>query len=249
MKVTLLNPEETKNLFVDWGMTSKVCYGTPVPEEEPERSKKLAGIGKHCMRSGHFSGSRGSYIKFQIDEAPRFMLDQLYRQEIGVFKNMASFRYIDKDGFLYDLPDEIVDNPELVKKYDIHMFQTAELYSEIQDYVYQKTGKHERANEQARYVLPMSTLTAGVIGFSPEAFIHLMNVRLCVRAEDRIQELARLMREAVLEVLPELKPKLVPSCQALLWCPEGKQSCGAYPTREELQKVWQKHKPKSKEEV
>ena len=234
MKVTLLNPEEVKNLFIDWGITSRCCYNTEVPDEEPRRSKRLAGIGKHCMNSGHFSGSRGDFIKFQIDDAPRFTLDQLFRAEIGVFKNMASFRYIGKEGFMYDIPDEIKDNRDLVIAYDQHMLATAELYSQIQQYIYEKTGNHERANEQARYVLPMSTCTSGVIGFTIEAFIHLMNVRLCVRAEDRIRELAILMRDEVLPILPELKDKLVPSCQANLWCPEGKQSCGAYPTREEV---------------
>ena len=237
MKVTLLNPEETKNLFVEWGITSKCCYNTSVPNEEPQRSKKLAGIGKHCMTSNHFSGSRGTYIRFLIEDAPRFTLDQAYRQEVGVFKNMASFRYIGKDGFAYDIPDEIKDNRELMIAYDKHMLETAQLYCDIQEYVYNKTSSHERANEQARYVLPMATFTDGVMGFTIEALIHFMNIRLCVRAEDRIQEMARLMRDEVLEVLPELKDKLVPNCQAMLYCPEGRQSCGAYPTKKELQEM------------
>ena len=235
MKVTLLNPEETKNLFVEWGECSKICYNTPIPEKNPE--KKLAGIGKHCMASNHFSGSRGTYIRFLIEDAPRFTLDQAYRQEVGVFKNMASFRYIGKDGFVYDIPDEIKDNRELVIAYDKHMLETAQLYCDIQEYVYNKTSSHERANEQARYVLPMATFTDGVMGFTIEALIHFMNIRLCVRAEDRIQEMARLMRDEVLEVLPELKDKLVPNCQAMLYCPEGSQSCGTYPTKKELQEM------------
>ena len=242
MKVTLLNPEEVKNLFVSWGATSKICYNTPVPDEEPMHSKRLAGIGKHCMGSGHMSGSRGVYIKFLIEDAPRFTLDQAYRHVVGVMCNMASFRYIGKEGFMYDIPDEIKDNRDLVVSYDQHMLETANLYSQIQEYIYEKTGNHERANEQARYVLPMSTCTSGVMGFTIEALIHFMNMRLCVRAEDRIRELAMLMRDAVLEVLPELKDKLVPSCQANLWCPEGKQSCGAYPTKVEVKEMIESYK-------
>jgi hypothetical protein len=59
-------------------------------------------------------------------------------------------------------------------------------------------------------------------------------MRLCVRTEDVHRKLAMLNKEAALEVMPELKNDLVPNCQAMLWCPEGKKSCGAYPTKKEL---------------
>ena len=74
-----------------------------------------------------------------------------------------------------------------------------------------------------------------------EALIHFMNMRLCVRAEDKIRELAIAMKDATLELLPELKDKLVPNCQAMLWCPEGRHSCGAYPTKEALKDIINKN--------
>lgn len=118
-----------------------------------------------------------------------------------------------------------------------HMDDTAELYREIQSYVLEKTGKKERANESARYVLPMSTHTSFVIGFTTEALIHFCQARLCVRAEDKIRELAMGMRDEALKAVPELKARLVPQCQWMLYCPEGKHSCGAYPTRKELKEI------------
>lgn len=118
-----------------------------------------------------------------------------------------------------------------------HMDDTAELYREIQSYVLEKTGKKERANESARYVLPMSTRTSFVIGFTTEALIHFCQARLCVRAEDKIRELAMGMRDEALKAVPELKARLVPQCQWMLYCPEGKHSCGAYPTRKELKEI------------
>ena len=45
------------------------------------------------------------------------------------------------------------------------------------------------------------------------------------------------MKNEVVEVLPELKSKLVPNCQAFLWCPEGAKSCHAYPTKKELKEM------------
>ena len=226
MKVELLNPEEVKNLFKNWGNTSKICYATET--DEPEK------IGKSCMYSGHYSGSRGDYIKFLITDCPRFTVDQLARSSIGCFMNVASFRYIDKGVFGYEIPAEIKDNIELVKKYDKHMAETIDLYAEIRDYVLSKGKTRERACEQARYVLPMATHTSMVIGFTVEALQHLCNQRLCTRAEDMIRKCVELMRDETLKVLPELKPRLVPTCEWNLWCPEGKKSCGRYPTRKEL---------------
>lgn len=229
MKVTILNPAETTKLFEYWGMASCVCYDTET--ETPEK------VGKHCMNSGHFSGSRGRFILFKVEGCPRFTIDQVVRHEIGVMKNVQSFRYVSKDSFAYEVPVEITDNEDLLSKYHAHMMATMDLYSEIQNYVFDKTGSHERANEQARHVLPISTHADFVVGMTVEALIHFENARLCIRAEDKIRELALMFRQVTLELLPELKDKLVPNCQALLWCPEGKASCGAYPTKKQLKQM------------
>lgn len=229
MKVTILNPEETTRLFEYWGKASCVCYDTTT--NTPEK------IGKGCMNSGHYSGSRGRYILFKVEGCPRFCIDQAVRHEDGVMKNVQSFRYVSKDSFAYEVPSEITDNELLLAKYHAHMMKTMELYTEIQEYVFSKTNSHGRANEQARYVLPISTHADFVIGMTVEALIHFTNVRLCVRAEDKIRELAFAMKKATIELLPELKDKLVPNCQALLWCPEGTASCGAYPTKNQLKQM------------
>lgn len=226
MKVTLLNPEEVQKLFHYWGLFSKECYGTET--DQPDK------VGRNCFYSNHFSGSRSQYIIFKVEDVPRLTIDQAVRHEQGVAKNVGSFRYLDKSSFVYSVPPQIEDNPELLQKYHNHMMNTIDLYIEIQDYVYNKTNVHETANENARYVLPMATHSTFVIGFDVEAVMHFCQSRLCVRAEQPIRELAGLMRDAVLELLPELKARLVPQCQWLLWCPEGKKSCGAYPTRKEL---------------
>lgn len=234
MQVKILNPEQAKELFHWWGMASKVCYDT--------KTDNPASIGKHCMYSGHYSGSRAQYILFQVDNCPRFTIDQAVRHQDGVMKNVQSFRYVSKNSFCYELPEEIKDNDELLGKYMWHMANTIDLYTEIQSYVKEKTGSQERANEQARYVLPMSTHASFVIGMDIEAIIHFCNARLCVRTEDKCRELARLIRDAVLEILPELESRLVPNCQNLLWCPEGKKGCGAYPTKKELKEVIERGK-------
>ena len=117
MKVTLLNPTVLEDLYKNHGEFACECYNT---------DKKYAErVGKKCEDSGHMSGSRCEYIKFEI-EADRGTLEQMMRSEIGVrydnqdkyaymdlieaiprvspdeiVKNLASFRYIDKNNFTY----------------------------------------------------------------------------------------------------------------------------------------------------
>lgn len=225
MKVELINQEDAQNLFKLWTQVASVCYDSAIKNPE--------GIGKHCLKSGHTSGSRGTYFVFKITGVPRFVVDQAIRHEDGVYKNVGSFRYIDKSTFMYEIPSEIIDNDELLKDYIDYMDRGVDIYTRIQSYVLDKTKEKERANEQARYVLTMATHTAFCIGFDIEALIHYLGKRLCVRTEDVHRKMAIMIRDEVLKVFPELKDKLVPQCKQLLWCPESK-SCHAYPTKQEL---------------
>lgn len=234
MNVKILNPDAVSKLFTNWGETSAICYDTHTDDPTP--------IGKGCMANGHFSGSRGDFIKFIVTDIPRFTVDQAVRHEIGVFKNVQSFRYVDKDCFSYEVPVEIADNPKLLAKYNKHMQDTMNLYEDIQSYVLSKGKTQERANEQARYVLPSSTHTAFVIGFTIEGLIHFMHKRLCSRAEDIIRQLAVEMKKEVVKILPNLESRLVPECQYLLFCPENKKSCGAYPKRKEVELLVEQYK-------
>ena len=229
MNVKILNPDAVSKLFTTWGQTSAICYNTHTDDPTP--------IGKGCMANGHFSGSRGDFIKFLVTDIPRFTVDQAVRHEVGVFKNVQSFRYVNENCFTYEIPVEITNNQELVDKYEKHMQDTMGLYKDIQSYVLSNGKTQERANEQARYVLPISTHTAFVIGFTVEGIVHFMHKRLCSRAEDIIRKLAVEMKKEVIKILPNLESRLVPECQYLLWCPEGKKSCGAYPTKKQLKEI------------
>ena len=78
MNVTLLNPEVLSNLYKNHGEFARECYDTP--KQYAER------VGKSCEESGHMSGSRCEYIKFEI-EGDRGTLEQMMRSEIGVRYN------------------------------------------------------------------------------------------------------------------------------------------------------------------
>lgn len=253
MNVTLLNPDVLKNLYKNHGEFACECYDTP--------KKYAERVGKSCEESGHMSGSRCEYIKFEI-EGDRGTMEQTMRSEIGVrynpeekyyymdmieaiprvspdeiVKNMASFRYIDKNNFTYVTPRNIEKYPQALAFYQNCMSNIDTTRRLIKEILIENGVDPHKAVEDANFVLPRATNTKLTIGFTPEALITFMHKRLCSRAQDEIHDIAIAMKKAVSEVNPEFAKELMPHCQYLLWCPEGKKSCGAYPTREELKKI------------
>ena len=92
MNVTLLNPDVLKNLYKNHGEFACECYDTP--------KKYAERVGKSCEESGHMSGSRCEYIKFEI-EGDRGTLEQTMRSEIGVRYNPEEkYYYMDRPFFI-----------------------------------------------------------------------------------------------------------------------------------------------------
>lgn len=260
MQVRIINPEILENLYKNHGEFACECYNTP--------KKYAKKVGEKCVEDGHFSGSRCEYIKFEI-EADRGTLEQIMRSEIGVrynnqdkyaymdliemipavrpdeiVKNMQSFRYVDKNDFTYIIPPTIKKNQ---KARDIYI-QCMEIINNsrfaIREALVEDGVDIHKAVEDANFVLPRATNTKITIGFTPEALIRFMQKRLCTRAQDVIRELAIEMKKEVAKINSQFAKELMPHCQYLLWCPEGKASCGSYPTREMLKDKLQKEEQK-----
>ena len=215
IKVTLLNPDEVKNFIYNHGVIACICYNTD--EKYAER------VGLNCLRSGHTSGSRGDFFKFEI-ECPRFTADQI-------------MRYVDMDNFDCYISPKVAQDPELKAIYEQFEISTREWYQVLRCEMEQRGITGEKANDLMRTLLPIGVPTKLRIGFDIEALIHFMHKRLCTRADEPIRQVARLMRKEVLAVEPRYSEFLVPQCQALMYCPEKHGSCGAYPSKEELRKL------------
>ena len=227
IKVTLLNPDEVKHFIRNHGYMACVCYDTD--ERYAER------VGLNCLESGHLSGSRGDFFKFEI-ECPRFTADQIMRHEQGVFKNCQSQRYVDMDNFECYIPPVVAENRKINSLYRASIETTQLCYKYIRIELERQGITGEKANDLMRTLLPIGVPTKLRIGFDIEALIHFMNKRLCVRADEPIRQVAKLMRDEVLSVEPRYAEYLVPQCQAMMYCPEHK-GCGAYPSKEELKKL------------
>lgn len=253
MRVEIINPEVLENLYHNHGLFACTCYNTP--------DKFADKVGKSCEDEGHMSGSRCEYIKFKISGLDRGTAEQCLRHEIGtsvpfeeqdnysfaeysdlvvdvspdqIVKNMASFRYIDKAGFMFETPATIKNCGKASDFYIDLMGIINDYRTQIKDALVEDGVPEKRAVQDANFVLPRATTTEFVIGFTPEALIHFCHKRLCTRAQEFVRELALLMKKEVAKYNAEFAAELVPHCQHLLWCPEKKHSCHAYPTKDEL---------------
>lgn len=255
MKVEILNPEVLRDLYKNHGLFACICYNTP--EKHAEK------VGKDCQESGHLSGSRCEYIKFRISDLDRGTAEQCLRHEIGVYvpfeyqdnysfadyselvtdvspdqivKNMASFRYIDKDGFKWETPADILMHPDIKKFYDALMQHINGARRMLKQMLVDKGIDPKKATEDVNMVLPRATKSEFVIGMTPEALIHWCQQRLCNRTQEFIRILAHLIVSEIRQINPRFADECVPKCQHLLWCPEGKHGCGRYPTKEQVRR-------------
>ena len=253
MNVRILNPEVLEHLYENHGQFACVCYDTP--------EKYAEKVGKGCQKDGHMSGSRCEYIKFHISGIDRGTAEQCLRHEIGVdvpfeyqdnyrfsdymeqvidvdpthiVKNMASFRYIDKGGFDYEIPNVINRHRDVCARYEELMSHINSERQAMKDILESRGVDSKVANEAANFVLPRATKTEFVIGFTPEALIRFFHKRLCTRAQENIRELAHKMKDEIKKINPRFAKEAVPQCMHLLWCPEGKRTCHMMPTKEEL---------------
>lgn len=260
MKVEIINPKVVTNLYKNHGVFACTCYNTPEAYAEK--------VGESCAKDNHMSGSRCEYIKFRISDVDRGTAEQALRHEIGVvvpyesqdnysfadyselvkdvspdqiIKNMASFRYIDKDGFKWATPSSIAACDSAKTIYDNLMETINKARAEIKNELEANGLDAKTATQDANFVLPRATTTEFVIGFTPEALIHFCHKRLCFRAQEFIWQMASAMRKEVAKYSQKFAEELMPQCAHLLWCPEGKRSCGAYPTKDKLKEMIKNH--------
>lgn len=220
-KVKLVNGEEVKNFIKKHGEFAAICYNTP--------KEKAEAVGLHCLKSGHFSGSRHLHFVFELENVPRSAVDQIVRHNIGFVTNVQSLRYCNKDGkiSIYMAP-ELVDNPYMIKTIQDQENIVNAQYNYIQGYLEEGHIKGEKANEIARTILPIGISTSCNIAVNIECLAHLANVRLCTRAELPIRTIVKEMVRQVVEVEPRYKFLLVPQCKKLGYCPENNKECARY---------------------
>lgn len=194
MKVTLTRFTKDPILAIEEAASN--CYNS-----EPSTDGKIM---RHCIKSGHASVTEFADFTFHIEGVSRALTHQLVRHRLASYAQRSQ-RYCSEDGFEYVTPNSIENNLGALAKYKQVMEKISEVYSELQELGI--------PNEDARMVLPNACETIIEVKMNFRTLMNFMNERLCTCAQWEIRKMAQLMRDAVLEVMPEAKDYLVPKCE------------------------------------
>lgn len=200
-------------------------------------SEPNEAVVKSCWKSGHRSIAEHCYFTFEITGVSRACLAQLTRHRIASY-SVTSQRYVDCGDFDMVVPHNIdIDN------------KSKEVFNDCIDVIrdsYKTLQDLGQANENARSILPNACSTNIVMTINLRSLANFMNERLCKRAQDEINMLARRMKSAVLSLntwSDEFrtfldKNILVPKCEKeeIHFCPEYK-SCGRHKKAKEINAI------------
>lgn len=198
------------------------CYGST-----PTSDGKIMNA---CYNSGHTSVLEFANFTFHISNVSRALLAQLTRHRHMSFA-VKSQRYCSEDDFGFFIPPSISKNPKAYKTYCdcLNAVQTA--YNDIVDELATEGVSDKGAREDARYVLPNACYTELELCVNLRSLVNFMNLRLCSNAQYEIRQLAKEMRDRVVEKCPSVAHMLVPKCEIhapYSFCTE-KKSCGRQP--------------------
>lgn len=193
-------------------------------------SKPTKGaIMRHCYKSGHHSVLEFADFHFKISGVSRALTHQLVRHRMASFAQRSQ-RYCEEDGFNFVIPPTIQNNPEALN-----------VFNDVIDVIKDGYGHLLEMGipaEDARFLLPNACASEINVKMNLRELIHFMNERLCTCAQWEIRNLAKMMRDEVLKVCPELEDMLVPKCEKnkpFCFCTETKKrSCYRHPTVSEI---------------
>jgi thymidylate synthase (FAD) len=209
---------------------AKTCYSASTVDELSEKIDQAdqTRFIQMLLRVGHLSTIEHVSFTFAVEGVSRALLAQMTRHRIASF-SVQSQRYVSQvhepgQVFDYILPPAIEAlGPQAAAEFDQQMRTMQAWYNTWQERLSKDGG--EKANEDARFVLPNAAETRFLVTMNARELMHFFALRCCGRAQWEIRELAWEMLRLVRETAPVLFARSGPPCLYGA-CPEGKKSCG-----------------------
>ncbi|MDD4203209.1 MAG: FAD-dependent thymidylate synthase [Candidatus Omnitrophica bacterium] len=197
-------------------------------EQKEEFVRKIAA-------SGHESPLEHVKFTFAIQGVSRALTHQLVRHRIASYSQQSQ-RYVKEKGFDYIVPPSIEKNKKMKAEYLKVLDNIQHSYNALLELYDQDGIRGEKANEDARFVLPQAAETKIVVTMNARQLLHFFKERCCTRAQWEIRALANEMLQLCKEKLPSIFGKNSgPKCETLKFCPEGEKfACGKYPVLTEI---------------
>lgn len=226
LNVELLEHTPNPEALVATG--AKLCYSGADMQELKQgiAANDQSNFIKKLLDIGHLSTIEHVSFTFGIEGVSRSLLAQITRHRIASF-SVKSQRYVSESkkeaSFNYIIPPKI---EALGEKYVDIYHKQMETMQQWYNYWNEKLGGGgERANEDARFVLPNGAETKMLVTMNARELYHFFQLRCCNRAQWEIRRLAEEMILLVKEVAPNLFSYAGPDCVRGK-CGEGEMTCG-----------------------
>lgn len=194
--------KESELEVVDWKPTEDRSFD-PVYKLADKDAKLIRYLATH----GHWSPFAHPQLSFRI-KAPLFVAAQLKKHQIGLTWNEVSRRYVDSEPEFY-FPKEWRGRASNVKQGSSQNiisgdFINPDYYDAVEQalYVYEMFLEHNICPEQARMVLPQSTMTEWVWTGSLMAFARVCKQRLDPHAQLETRWVAEDIAQALAQHFP-----------------------------------------------
>ncbi len=211
---------------------AKLCYAADASTVFEHGDGEVAKFLARIRKMGHLSPFEHASYTFLLEGVSRALTHQLVRHRIASY-SQRSQRYVTHGTFEYIVPPsfegrtvETEDGPvDAVEYYRDFMEHTADVYEKLRESL---GGGGEKANEDARYVLPNATETKIMVTMNARELFHFFGERICMRAQWEIRRAADEMLRLAKEATPVVFGGIGPKCVMFGHCPEGKMSCGKF---------------------
>jgi thymidylate synthase (FAD) len=234
MRVVLL--ESSKDALSLIYAACRQCYSEKfsgdIFDGSREDDAKKAAFVRKVVASGHESPLEHVKFTFAIEGVSRALTHQLVRHRVASYSQQSQ-RYVKEAAFDYILPPSVADDNRLKELFVKTMEHIQQQYNAMLAIMREKGIQGEKANEDARFVLPQAVESKIVVTMNCRELLHFFKDRCCARAQWEIRALANRMLEICRKELPEVFFDAGAKCIAFQYCPEGETfSCGKYPVQQ-----------------
>lgn len=228
--------ERTQNAVALIYAAARQCYSQKFAaeffDEGRQDAKKQAEFIKKVVASGHESPLEHVAFTFAVEGVSRALSHQLVRHRIASYSQQSQ-RYVRETEFDYIVPPSVAEDAELSREFFRAMGTIQSSYNKLLERFKEKGRVGEKANQDARFVLPQAAETKIVVTMNCRELIHFFHLRCCSRAQWEIKRLSDRMLAICKKELPEVFAEVGAKCDALGYCPEGEAfTCGRYPLKE-----------------
>lgn len=168
-------------------LAARTCYASRKTYSEDKQEAFIKGL----IKSGHETPLEFADVTFDVEGISRCCLAQVTRHRIGISFCVESQRYVNQLKSPEVYPKSILKNDYAINIYKDILDKTKEGYEQL--------IKLGIPKEDARYILPEGTCTNLAICMNFRELRHFLELRLDKHAQWEIRELAKNMKDLMIQ--------------------------------------------------